>query len=65
MTILPFYWWGLSPTPPTMYTQELSYLEMVGALTAKLNEVIKAVNELEAKVNPSAKSAIESSDETV
>lgn len=65
MTILPFYWWGLSPTPPTMYTQELSYLELTGALTAKLNEVIKAVNELEAKVNGGTNAAIASSEDSV
>lgn len=59
--IHPFWWPGITPAPPTMYTQELSFLEMVGALTAKLNEVIKEVNRLGGNVP----AAIDNPDKTV
>lgn len=49
MPIKHFWWPCISPAPPTMFTQELSFLEMVGALTEKLNEVITQVNALEKK----------------
>lgn len=47
--IKPFFW-PFGPSIPTSFSEELSFLQMVGALTEKLNEVIKELNKLEKKI---------------
>ena len=48
--IQPFFW-PMYPAPVTTYTQEFTALEMMGALTAKLNEIIQRLNTLEQTID--------------